>query len=128
MHIRDEILREKVYFKKHALKVTEYACSSAKNFKLLMQCFTDTDYRLAQRAAWCVCWAAIQKPVLVTPYLSLLVEQLKRKDVPIAVIRNSIRILQQVEIPEPLHGSVMNACFDFISEVPTPVAVKAFSK
>ena len=127
MQIRDEILLEKVYCKKHALKVTAYACSSANNFKQLMQFFTDTDYRLAQRAAWSVCWAAIKKPSLVTPYLPLLVEQLKRKDVPIAVIRNSIRILQQVEIPEPLHGDVINICFDLISAVQTPAAIKAFS-
>ena len=32
-----------------------------------------------------------------------------------------------MEIPEPLHGDVINICFDLISAVQTPAAIKAFS-
>ncbi len=44
-----------------------------------------------------------------------------------AVIRNSVRILQQIEIPESLHGELMNSCFQLLEEPLTPVAIKAFS-
>ena len=127
MNIRDELLKEKYYFKGHALKVSEFACSSPKHFKELMECFLSNEYRIAQRAAWSVSWGAQKHPELVKPYIKDLVAQLPRKDVHDAVIRNSVRILQQIEIPEELHGELMNNCFGFIESPSTPSAIKAFS-
>jgi hypothetical protein len=127
MNIREELLKENIHTKQHALKISEYACSSPKHFKELMQCFLSKEYRLAQRAAWSVSWAAQTKPQLIKPYIKDLVEQLPRKDVHDAVIRNSVRILQQIEIPKQLHGKLMNACFNFIESNTTPIAIKAFS-
>jgi hypothetical protein len=127
MNLRKEILLEKNYSKEQALKISEYTCSSAEHFKELMQCFLSNEYRLAQRAAWSVSWAAQKKSKLVQPYIKDLVAQLSRKDVHDAVIRNSVRILQQVEIPEAFHGELMNSCFTFIESNSTPIAIKAFS-
>ncbi|HYK47672.1 MAG TPA: hypothetical protein VEV83_20985, partial [Parafilimonas sp.] len=124
MDLRKKILEEKVYSKEQALAVSEYACSSAERFAKLMQCFLSNEYRLAQRAAWSVSWAAKQKPDLIEPYLKHLIAQLPRKDVHDAVIRNSVRILQQIKIPEALHGELMNYCFAFIESNSTPVAIK----
>jgi len=45
----------------------------------------------------------------------------------VAVIRNTLRLLQDVDIPKRYHGRVMSICFDFIQSVDTPIAVKAFS-
>jgi hypothetical protein len=56
-----------------------------------------------------------------------LTEQLARKDVHPAVIRNSVRILQKIEIPEAFHGKLMHSCFGLIETPETPVAIKAFS-
>jgi len=70
---------------------------------------------------------ARQKPALIKPYIKDLVAQLSRTDVHNAVIRNSVRILEAIEIPEKLHGDVMNACFGFIEKASTPAAIKAFS-
>ena len=92
-----------------------------------MRCFLSNEYRLAQRAVWSVSWAAQNDPQLIKPYIKDLVAQLSRKDVHDAVIRNSVHILQQVEIPEPLHGELMNSGFRFIESPSTPVAIKAFS-
>src|SRR5690606_41177156 len=36
-------------------------------------------------------------------------------------------LLAEVDIPKKYHGKVMNACFHFISDVKTAVAIKAFS-
>jgi hypothetical protein len=125
LNIRDEILKE--HSKTQALKIAGYACSSKKNFKELMQCFLANEYRLAQRAAWSVSWAAQKKPEMIAPYIKDLVAQLERKDVHPAVIRNSVRLFEQLDIPETFHGEVMNACFGFIENPATPVAIKAFS-
>ncbi len=125
MKIRAELLKE--HSKEQAKKIADYACASKKNFDELMQCFLDKEYRVAQRAAWSVSIAAQQKPEIIKPYIPTLVAQLQNKQAHDAVIRNSVRILQQVEIPETLHGEVMNACFQFIETPATPAAIKAFS-
>ena len=125
MIIRYEILRE--HSKANALKIANYACASKKNFKELMQCFLDKEYRVAQRAAWSVSWAAKQQPSMIEPYIKTLVQQLQRKDVHNAVIRNTVRILECIDIPEEFHGEVMNTCFQFVEQPATPIAVKAFS-
>lgn len=127
MNIREELLKEKIHLKQQALKITEYACASEKNFKALMKCFLSDDYRLAQRAAWSVSWAAQKQPDLIKPYIQDLIAQLSRKDVHNAVIRNSVRILQKIDVPEDLHGELMDSCFRFIESIETPVAIKAFS-
>ncbi len=125
MNLREEILKE--HTKQHALKIAHYACSSNKNFRELMNCFLDNEYRVAQRAAWSVSWAAEKKPEMIRPYIKDLVAQLPRKDIHNAVIRNSVRVLEKIEIPEEFHGDVLNACFAFIEEPSTPGAIKAFS-
>lgn len=127
MNIKEALLDNESYSKKRILEISEYACASAKNFKALMQCFLSNDYRLAQRAAWSVSWAARKKPELIKPHIKSLVEQLDRTDVHDAVIRNGVRVLEAIDIPEIFHGDVMNACFAFIEKPSTPVAIKAFS-
>lgn len=125
MNLREEILKE--HSKPHALKIANYACQSKKNFRELMKCFLDEEYRLAQRAAWSVSWAAQQKPEMIYPHVKDLVEALHKKNVHDAVIRNSVRVLQEIQIPEKYQGQVMDACFQFLEKPTTAVAIKAFS-
>ena len=127
MNIKQELLAEQIHLKAHAMEITHYACASPQNFKELMQCFLSNEYRLQQRAAWSVSWAARKAPEMIKPYIKDLVAQLLRKDVHNAVIRNSVRILEAIDIPQQFHGEVMNACFQFIETPDTPIAVKAFS-
>lgn len=125
MILREEILKE--HSKAHALIIANYACESKENFKELLKCFLDEEYRLAQRAAWSVSWAAKKKPEMIYPHIKDLVSVLQKKNVHDAVIRNSVRVLQQIEIPEKYQGEVMNACFEFLENPSIPVAIKAFS-
>jgi hypothetical protein len=125
VNIREAILSE--HSRTQALKIAAYACSSPLNFKELMKCFMSNDYRLAQRAAWSVSWAARKKPAMITPYIKDLVAVLERKDVHDAVIRNSLRIFEDIDIPEKHHGIVLNACFSFMEKPSYPLAFKAYS-
>lgn len=125
MNLAEEILKE--HSKPHALKIAAYACSSAKNFKELMKCFMSNEYRLAQRAAWSVSWAARERPEMITPYIKDLVAVLEKKDVPDAVIRNSLRVMEDIDIPEEHHGVVVNTCFNFLEKPEYPLAIKAYS-
>lgn len=127
MNIREDILQEKIYSKTDALRISEYACSSKNNFEELMQCFLNNEDRLAQRAAWTVSLAVKKNKIIIEPYIEILANQLGRKDVHDALIRNSVRILEAIEIPAALHGQVMNSCFEYIENPLTPIAIKAFS-
>jgi hypothetical protein len=127
MNIKEALLQEKIYTKAQATAITIYACSSPACFKELMQCFVAKDYRTAQRAAWSVSSVAEKNQELIYPYLKDIVQQVQRKDVHPAVVRNSVRILQSISIPEELHGEVMNACFHFVEKPATPVAIKVFA-
>lgn len=125
MDIRDELLQE--HSRKQALRIARYACGSKAHFRELMQCFLSPEYRVAQRAAWSVSWAALRQPDMIRPYIRDLVACLNRTDIHPALIRNSVRVLEQMSIPEKFHGELMNACFGFIETPATPAAIKAFS-
>lgn len=125
MNIRDELLQE--HSRKQALRIAEYAILSKKNFKELMECFLSQEYRIAQRAAWSVSCAALQQPEMIKPFIKDLVACLQLTDLHPALIRNALRILEEIEIPEKFQGEVMHACFGFIENPATPVATKAYS-
>jgi hypothetical protein len=124
MILRDEILKERS--KLHALKIADYACASKKNFRELMKCFLDNEYRLAQRAAWSVSWAARKKPEMIGPHFKELVSVLHKKNVHDAVTRNAVRVLQDVDIPEKFHGDVMTAVFSSWNHHLQPLPSKYF--
>jgi hypothetical protein len=125
MNIRDEILKE--HSKENALRIAEYACTSKNNFAELMICFFAGENVVAQRAAYSVNKAVKLKPLMVQPYLKEIIKQLSRKDVHGAIIRSSVNILEMIDIPEEFHGEVLNACFGFIENPATDIAVKAAS-
>lgn len=45
----------------------------------------------------------------------------------IRVKRNSIRLMEDIDIPEKFHGEVMNICFGYLESPAEPLAVKVFS-
>ncbi len=92
-----------------------------------MALFFKGEYRITQRSAWPVSYCVRAHPDLIRPYFKRLLDNLERKDLHVAVIRNTLRLLQGVPIPKRFHGRVMNTCFDFIQSQEAPIAVKAFS-
>lgn len=125
MNIREEILKE--HSKENAVRIAEYACTSKKNFSELMKCFLNDEYVVAQRAAYSVTKAVKQNPQSIHPYLKDVIKQFDRTDVHGAVIRNTVNILELIDIPEELHGEVLNRCFSFVENPATEIAVKASS-
>jgi hypothetical protein len=56
-----------------------------------------------------------------------LIAMMKRPGVHPAVKRNTVRLLQTIEIPKSLLGPVTNLCFDFLTSPKETIAVKVFS-
>ena len=44
-----------------------------------------------------------------------------------AIKRNTVRILQHIDIPKKHQGEVMNTCFQYVASPTEAVAIKAFS-
>lgn len=127
MNISNELLKYEAQTKEQALAVAEYGLSSENALAELMRCLLSEDVRLAQRAAWSVSWVAQKRSESITPYIGLLVSQLEKPLVHNAITRNSLRILQKIEIPDMYHGQLLNVCFNFIQNRATAIAIKAFS-
>jgi len=113
--------------KKQTDRIVRYIGNDATRFAVLMALFFKGEYRITQRAAWPLSYCVRAYPALIGPYFKPLLDNLSRKDIHMAVIRNTVRLLQDVDIPKKYHGRVMSICFEFIQSPETPIAVKAFS-
>jgi hypothetical protein len=122
-----QILLVAEHSKKQCDRIVKYVGADPERFGQLVRIFFAGEYRITQRAAWPLSYCVRLHPELIRPYFKPLLDILSRKDIHVAVIRNSLRLLQDVDIPKRYHGRVMSICFDFIQSVDTPIAVKAFS-
>lgn len=113
--------------KKQTDRIVTYIGKDKDRFAQLIKLFFNGEYRISQRAAWPLSYCVRNHPELINPYFKPLLDNLARKDIHVAIIRNTVRLLQDVTIPKKYHGRVMNICFDYIQTPETPIAVKAFS-
>jgi len=125
MDLRTQILQE--YSKAQLTLLAQHVSGDKKRFKALMHLLLNDEYRVVQRAAWIVSMIAERHPEMVQPYLSAMTKRMLVPGLPPAVRRNVVRILQFIDIPEALHGEVMNACFDFLADPDENIAVRCFS-
>ena len=121
-----QLLRSE-HSKKQTDRIVRYIGDDRERFAVLIELFFKGEYRITQRAAWPLSYCVRAHPALIGPYFKPLLDNLARKDIHVAVVRNTLRLLQDVDIPKRYHGRVMTTCFDFIQSVETPIAVKAFS-
>lgn len=125
MKLRDQILKE--HSKANCNKIVKWIGPSQERFDQLFALFLHDEYRVVQRAAWAISNAVIQHPSLIKRHFAKLLKTVKKEGVPGAVKRNTVRLLQDIDIPEKYEGEVMHLCFGYISSPAEEVAVKAFS-
>lgn len=124
MDIKEELLKE--HSKAQAEYIAGYIGSDPKRFSELITHFTGPTYRVSQRAAMTLSKCIDNDPGLLTPYLKTLVTNLQG-DVHVAVKRNTLRVLQDVELPKPLWGITADICFKTLESNQEPIAVKVFA-
>lgn len=117
---------EKEHSKEQCDRIVNYIGADKERFAELMKLFFEGEYRINQRAAWPMSYCVRLYPELIQPYFSPLLKNLEKKNLHPAVVRNTLRLLQDVKIPEKFHGRVMSMCFDLIQNPETPIAIKAF--
>ena len=125
MNLEKELLKE--HSKAQGNKIADYVIKDKKRFDNLMEIFFKADYRLNQRAAYSMNICYDKKPELITPYIEKLIFNLKKEGLHDAVKRNTIRILQFIQIPAELEGEIYDICFNYLTSMDEPIAIKAFS-
>jgi hypothetical protein len=66
-------------------------------------------------------------PELIYPHLKKILQYVVTPGVHDAVRRNTVRLLQYIDLPPEFHGQVAEICFGFLQQKNIPVAVKVFS-
>lgn len=125
MKLREQLLKE--HTKANCLRIVKWVGDDQNRFDELFALFLGDEYRVVQRAAWPVSCCVIDHPKLINKHFKRLVENLKKPNLHTAVKRNSIRLLQDIAIPEKYEGDIMNICFLYIAEPTEAAAVKAFA-
>jgi len=113
--------------RKQCDRIVNYIGRDKKRFADLMALFLQGEYRITQRAAWPLSYCVRQHPALIGRHLKPLLDNLTKEGIHVAVTRNTLRLLQDIEIPEKYQGQLMSACFDFLQSPDSPIAVKGFS-
>jgi hypothetical protein len=125
MKLRDTILKE--HSKANTTKIVNWVGANQKRFDELFNLFLNDEYRVVQRAAWPLSYCVQAHPKFIQKHFSRLLKNLQKTGLHDAVKRNTVRLLQDISIPEKFQGDVMNICFDFINSPTEKPAIKAFS-
>lgn len=124
-NLKEEILKE--HSKAQCTAIVNWVGASQQRFDELFRLFLNDEYRVVQRAAWPVSYCVIAHPQFIKKHWAALVKNLQQPNLHNAVKRNSIRLLQDIPIPEKYQGSIMDICFNYLQSPTEAVAVKAFS-
>lgn len=92
----------------------------------LMVCFFADEIQLCQRASWPLMFIGVAAPEIIRPYLSKMVDHLPRAKHD-AQIRNTVRIFEEIDIPEDVEGPLFEHCFGYLLDSKYATAIRAFS-
>ena len=125
MHLKNQILKE--HSKANCKLITDYVGNNKNRLADLVNVYLAGPYRVTQRAAWPISCCTEKYPELIVPHLGTLLNFLKQPGTHVAVKRNTVRLLQFIDIPKKLQGRVADICFNFLQSKKETVGVKAFS-
>lgn len=96
-------------------------------FADLMEVFFDGNTRKNQYAAGIMIHCVDRWAYLLNPYVERLILNLQDPNLHDAIKRNTVRVLQDVEIPEKLHGMMAEIAFTYLQNPTEAIAIKVFS-
>ena len=108
-------------------RVVSYVGNNPRRFQELIEAFLKGPYRVTQRSGWPLSFCVELHPNLINPHLKKIIRNLKTPGLHDSVKRNTVRLLQFIEIPKTLQGEAAEVCFKFLSNPKEPVAVRVFS-
>lgn len=115
------------YSKQHMQHMASWIGKDAQRFHDLVQLMLDNEEGVSQRAAWALSHCLDQNPELIEPHIATLVHYLRDNTPHDAIKRNTVRVLQNVELEESLWGEVADICFQYLINPQEAAAVRIFS-
>ena len=125
MNLQAEILKE--HSKMQCIKIVQWVGNSQPRFDELFNLFLTGEYRVTQRAAWTLSYCVEAHPVFIRKHFKKLINNLQKPGLHNAIKRNTVRLLQYIEIPKKFQGQVIDICFNYVASPTEAVAIKAFS-
>lgn len=107
-------------------QVIDYIDDDPEKFSALMALFFSEDWLINQRAAWPIPDIAKNYPQLIEPYIPKLIRNLE-KPCHNAVVRNTVRLFENIDVPEDLQGVFYDICYKLMTNIKEPVANKIFA-
>ncbi|MGF2414224.1 hypothetical protein [Ferruginibacter sp.] len=124
-NLKEAILKE--HSKAQCSNIVQWVGASQQRFDELFNLFLHDEYRVVQRAGWPVSYCVIAHPEFIKKHWAALIKNLQQPNLHNAVKRNSIRLLQDIDIPEKYQGPIMDLCFKYVESPTEAIAVKAFA-
>ncbi len=124
MNIREALISEHSTIMRD--QIVRYVGSNEDRMSQLMDCFFDKSMRINQRAAWPLSIIARKYPMLLHPYHEQIIAYLANPHHD-AIIRNTVRIYADIDIPEAIEGQLCEYCFEWLHDPKQAVAIRIFS-
>lgn len=125
MYLRNQILKE--HTKQNCNEIVEWVGNDVSRFNQLFDLFLHDEYSVTQRAAWPMSYCVIAHPEFMKNNFDQLVKNLQKQNIHDSIKRNTVRLLQSMEIPHEQEGAVMEICFNYVESATEAVAIKAFA-
>lgn len=103
-----------------------YIGDDKQRFSELILVYLNGPERITQRAATLLVHFAKKQPALIIGELPMILKHLS-PNATVAIKRNTVRFLQDINIPKRWQGKVTDICFAFLTSHDESIAVKAFS-
>lgn len=107
--------------------IVEYVLKDEKHFKELMTCFFEGESRVCQRAAYPLLDLILAQPNWFKPYFKKFLKKLEAPKNHPAILRNTVRILAEIDIPKKYEMQFLDKCIEYILDNDLPVAIRAFA-
>lgn len=107
-------------------EIIAYVGTSKARMKALMHFFFHDNLRYNQRSSWAVGTIGVNDFSMVEPYLEEMMQAMNdhKHD---AIVRNVLRIFEDIDIPELIEGPLCDKCFAYLADPDYAIAIRAFS-
>ncbi len=107
-------------------RIVDYVGQDQERFDHLWSLFFVENDVLVQRAGWAISYCIESNPVFISSHYDQILKILQNPPGE-AALRNVLRGLQFVSVPELYQGNVYDLCFRHLMSRDSPVAVRVFS-
>ncbi len=107
--------------------IIDWIGGSEERFAELIEVFFDGNTRKNQYADSIMIHCVYRWDYLLNPHLERLILNLQNPTLHDAIKRNTVRVLQDVEIPEKLHGTMAEIALTYLQNPSEAIAIKVFS-